>query len=116
VIAMILSHQTEQNIDIIAISGRLIMTDAAEVRERIKSVIDRGQGALLLDLGELAFIDSSGCSVLISAFKAMRARNGRLVLCALSPEVQSLIELTRLNEIFEIFPDTETAMSALRKG
>jgi anti-sigma B factor antagonist len=112
---MLLTHHSQDHIDVVSISGRLIMTDAADVRERIKVIVDKGDGRLLLDLGQLSFIDSSGCSVLISAFKSMRARNGRLALCSLSPEVQSLIELTRLNEIFEIFPDSASALASLGK-
>lgn len=112
---MLLTHQTQDNIDIVNFNGRLMMADANEARERLKSIIDQGRGYLLIDLGGLSFIDSSGCSVLISAFKSVRAKQGRLVLCRLSPEVQSLIELTRLNEIFEIFAEPDAALAELKK-
>lgn len=111
---MLLSHQVQNDVDVVTLSGRLILKDAAEVRERLRAIIENGQNRLLLDLGGLTFIDSSGCSVLISAFKAMRARDGRLALCNLTPEVQSLIELTRLTEIFEIFPDASRALAELQ--
>lgn len=89
------------------------MENANDVRAQTKTIIDEGNGKLIIDLEHLTFIDSSGFSVLISAFKATRAREGRLVLSHVSPEIMSLIELTRLNEIFEIFPDVEAAIAAM---
>ena len=89
------------------------MENANDVRTQTKTIIDEGNGKLVIDLEHLTFLDSSGCSVLISAYKAIRARQGRLVLSHVSPEIMSLFELTRLNEIFEIFPDTEAAIVAI---
>ena len=89
------------------------MENANDVRSQTKTIIDEGNGNLVIDLEHLTFLDSSGCSVLISAYKAIRARQGRLVLSHVSPEIMSLFELTRLNEIFEIFPDTEAAIAAI---
>jgi anti-sigma B factor antagonist len=110
---MTTKHETRNGVDIYGISGRLVMENASEVRTETKALIDEGNGNLVIDLEHLTFIDSSGCSVLISAFKAIRARQGRLVLSHVSPEIMSLFELTRLNEIFEIFPDTEAAIAAI---
>lgn len=110
---MTTKHETRNGVDIFGISGRLVMENANQVRTESKTIIDEGDGKLVIDLEHLTFIDSSGFSVLISAFKAIRAREGRLVLSHVSPEIMSLIELTRLNEIFEIFPNTEAAIAAL---
>lgn len=112
---MMLSHKVLDDIDIANFSGRLTMDNANEARNQLKAIIESGKGRLLVDLGDLTFIDSSGCSVLISAYKSIRARQGTLVLSNLSAEIQSLIELTRLNEIFEIFADRGDALAELRK-
>lgn len=111
---MLLTHLVRDEIDVVGIVGRLAMADAAAVREQLKTIIEQGRGRVLIDLGGLTFMDSSGCSVLISAFKAIRGKSGRLVLSNLSPEIQSLIELTRLNEIFEIFADTDIALASFK--
>lgn len=108
---MILHEQKHNDIDIVALSGRFIMADTPEVRERLKSLIDEGSGKLIIDMENVTFIDSSACAVLISAFKNMQIKSGRLVLIT-SPVVQSLIELTRLHTIFEISPALPTALDA----
>ncbi|MGZ8246177.1 STAS domain-containing protein [Methylomagnum sp.] len=107
-------HSIRDGVDVVGITGRLAMADASAAREQLKIIIENGSGNLLIDLSGLTFMDSSGCSVLISAFKSVRGRQGRLVLSCLSPEIQSLIELTRLNEIFEIFTDTVAALASLK--
>jgi anti-sigma B factor antagonist len=109
---MILNEQKHDDIDIVELSGRFIMADTPEVRERLKVLIDEGHGKLIIDMEKVTFIDSSACAVLISAFKNMQIKSGRLVLVT-SPVVQSLIELTRLHTIFEILPTLPAALGAL---
>lgn len=89
------------------------MTNSPDVRTRTLSIIDEGDANLIIDLDHLTFMDSSGFAVLVSAYKSLRAREGRLALSNASPEIMSLIELTRLNEILEIYPDTQSAITAL---
>ncbi|NOS88768.1 MAG: STAS domain-containing protein [Methylococcaceae bacterium] len=108
---MILHEQKQDDIDIVVLLGRFIMADAPEARERIKNLIDNGSGKLIIDMEKVTFIDSSACAVLISAFKNMQVKPGRLLLVT-SPVVQSLIELTRLHTIFEIVPSLPAAISA----
>jgi len=108
---MVINEQKHDDIDIVVLSGRFVMADSQDVRERLKSLIDEGKGKLVIDMEKVSFIDSSACAVLISAFKGMQLRSGRLILVT-SPIVQSLIELTRLHTIFEILPTLPTALDA----
>ena len=108
---MLLHEQKNDDIDIVVLSGRFVMADSPDVRERLKTLIDAGQGKLIIDMEKVTFIDSSACAVLISAFKNMQIKSGRLILVT-SPVVQSLIELTRLHTIFEISPTLPAALGA----
>ena len=111
---MILTHRTIEDIDIAALSGRLVMADVPQVRQKLLEIIEQGSGKLILDLAQVGFMDSSGLSVLVSAFKAARAKNGDVALLYLSPTVRSLIELTRLQQVFPIFDDEAAALARLR--
>jgi len=99
------------DIDIVELSGRFAMANFSDVRDRLKSIIDEGEGKLIIDMEKVTFIDSSACAVLISAYKGMQLRDGRLVIVT-SSVVQSLIELTRLHTIFDISPSQEVALLA----
>lgn len=109
---MLINEQKIKDIDIVGLSGRFVMADAPEIRDRLKSLVDEGEGKLLVNMEQVTFMDSSACAVLISAFKAMQLRQGRLVLVT-SPVVQSLIELTRLHTVFEILPTEAVALDVL---
>ncbi len=108
---MILNVQQHDGIDIVDLSGRFVMADTAETRERMLAIINQGSGKLIIDLQNVTFIDSSACAVLISAFKNIHAKSGRLILVT-SPVVQSVLELTRLHTIFEILPSIPAAIGA----
>jgi anti-sigma B factor antagonist len=100
-------------VDVISLSGRLDAAVARAVREEIKVVIEEGSGKLVIDLSDVKFVDSSGLSVLVLALKAAHAKGGRLALLKVNSTVRSLLELTRLHRVFEIFDDEEKACSRL---
>lgn len=111
---MILTHRNVEGIDIVALSGRLVIADVPQIRQQLLAIIEQGNGKLILHLAEVGFMDSSGLSVLVSVFKAARVRGGDIVLLGLSPTVRSLIELTRLQQVFSIFDDEAVALAHLR--
>lgn len=86
------------------------------VKERLKEVFAGGAGKVLVDLGEVGFIDSSGLGALVSGYKSAIASKGRLILSGLQPQVQSMFELTRLNRVFDIYPTVEDALSSFAGG
>ena len=111
---MILTHHTIEGIDIVALTGRHHMADVPDVRQKLLATVEQGGGKLILDLAEVGFMDSSGLSVLVSVFKAARAKGGDVALLHLNPTVRSLIELTRLQQVFAIFDDEAAARARLR--
>ena len=111
---MIIAHRREEDFDVVEISGRLLMADEREARQSLKSIIEEGVGKLILDLSQLSFIDSSGCAVLISSLKAIRARQGRIALCTLTHNVRTLLELTLVIKLFDVYDTPEAAMADFR--
>lgn len=113
---MVLTHHLDEDVDVVEVSGRLALAEVAEARGKLKAIAEGGTGKLVVDLSGTTFIDSGGLSVLISAFKAAQNRQGRMVLAAPTQNIQSLIELTRLQQIFEIFQTREAGIAALKKS
>ena len=106
---MSLTHEVIGTGDLVSLSGRIVMANAAELRENIRRIIAKGSGRMLLDLSAVDFIDSSGLSVLISAHEMACEKNGFVMLSSPGPKIRALIELTRLHEMFEIFEDKNAA-------
>ena len=70
---------------------------------------------MVIDLGRVAFVDSSGLGSLISALKVLRANGGDLKLANIGEQVYSVLEMTRLLRVFDTYETSEQALSALEK-
>lgn len=89
---------------------RMDAHNSGHLKERMLQLFDEGKYQLIIDLGGVRFIDSSGLGALVSGFKNASARDGNLKLCCLQPQVRSMFELTRLHRVFEIFTTLDDAL------
>jgi len=80
----------------------LVAANAAQLRDEIRTALPPTCNCLDLDLSSLTFLDSSGLGALISLHKTLRSRNGQLRLLKPMPNIQQILELTRLHRVFEI--------------
>lgn len=71
-------------------------------RDQTRAALTPTQTSLEVDLSRTRFVDSSGLGALIALFKTMCARNGKLRLLRPTPAVRQMLELTRMNRLFEI--------------
>jgi anti-sigma B factor antagonist len=83
---------------------------AGLLRETVHSCLERGQNRILLDLGRVDYIDSSGLGELVRSHAAVRSRGGQLKLVRPSAGVHQLLRLTKLDQVFEIAPDEYSAL------
>jgi anti-sigma B factor antagonist len=66
---------------------------------------------LLLDFGQVTFMDSKAIGAMVSIRKAVTARGGRIGVCDLHPHVRKIIQVVTLGTLFDAFPDRETALA-----
>lgn len=86
-------------------SGILNSSLAAQLCRDVEEVVKAGSRLILVDLQGVTFIDSSGLGGLVNAFKATRAVGGRLVLCSVCEQARMLLEISGMDQVFEIFPN-----------
>jgi anti-sigma B factor antagonist len=72
------------------------------------------QTKLVIDLGRLRFVDSSGLGAFISCLRKLNGRGGDLKLCGMSKQVRAVFELVRMHRIFDIFATREEAARAFQ--
>lgn len=82
------------------------------LRATFQELRDNGQEHILLDLEKVPYMDSSGIGELIAGYKQTRARGGTVKLLNVSGKVRELLELTRLDDVFETFCDEKEALSS----
>jgi len=110
---MIITLSENNGVTILSLHAeRLDANNSDAVKDELKQLFAGGATKVLVDLGEVRFIDSSGLGALVSGFKNAVSRRGRLTLSGLQSQVASMFELTRLNRVFDIFPTAEEAISS----
>ena len=90
---------------------RLDAHNSKELKDYFLELMEKGTKALILDLSEVRFVDSSGLGALLSGHKNAGLRNGRFALAGVQARVQSMFELTRLTKVFEIHQNVEDAFA-----
>lgn len=86
--------------------------DASNTREFTKELAKALDDDLrvVLDLGDLMLVDSSGLGAFLASFRKISVRGGELKFCNLSKSVRTLFEVVRMHKIFEIYPTVEDAV------
>ena len=93
---------------------RLDIAVASDFRNALLELIEDGRRNLVVDLGDVSFIDSSGLGALVSALKTLKANggNGDIRLAQVQEPVVSLLEIIRLNRVFSTYPSVEHAVKS----
>ena len=103
----------EGPVAVVRISGSAGMIEADIIREKLESVAAHPAQQVVLDLGELEFISSSGLGAIVSARQQVQAGGGRIVLANPTPAVRKILETTRLSTLFEVFDSLKQAVNSL---
>ncbi len=89
-----------------------------ETAEGFQIVTDELLGAgrqyFVVDLGEVSFVDSAGLGALVRLYKRVRIGEGDVRLARVSPNVMQILELTRLNRVFDIFDSPQEAAASIK--
>jgi anti-sigma B factor antagonist len=81
-------------------------------KDKLKGLIADGSAHVVMDLGNVGFLDSQGLGALISCLKVLRQGDGTFVLTNLSEPVEAVLRITRLLRVFDVFPTVEEALRA----
>ena len=110
------STRQVDGITIVDLSGRITLGEGSVVlRDTIKDLLGKGQKKILLNLGDVSYIDSSGIGELVSAFTSVRNQGGELKLLNLTKKVHDLLQITKLYTVFDVKDDEATAISSFTK-
>jgi anti-sigma B factor antagonist len=85
--------------------GEVDVQTSPVLDEQLQSVLDQGPSSVVVDLGEVTFLDSTGLSVLIAGLKRCQAAGGSLRVVAPQPNVRRVLEITGLTEAFDLAPE-----------
>ena len=110
------STRQVDGVTIVDLSGRITLGEGSVVlRDSIKDLLAKGQKKILLNLGDVSYIDSSGIGELVSAFTSVRNQGGELKLLHLTKKVHDLLQITKLYTVFDVKDDEAAAIGAFTK-
>ncbi len=110
------STRQVDGVTVVDFSGRITLGEGSVVlRDTIRDLLSKGGKKILLNLGDVTYIDSSGIGELVSAFTTVRNNGGELKLLNLTKKVHDLLQITKLYTVFDIKDDEASAIAAFAK-
>jgi anti-sigma B factor antagonist len=111
-----ISKRTNDGIPVIDLTGRLVFGDETkQLRQIVKETIEQSHGNIVLNLSDLAYVDSGGIGTLVGLYTSARAAGGDLKLACPNSRVQHVLEITRLLSVLSVHTSEEQAVAELRK-
>ena len=99
------------DVSVVDAAGRITLGEGSSAfREAVRDLISKGNKKILVNLGEVSYIDSSGIGELVSAFTTVTNHGGFLKLLSLNKRVKDLLQITKLYTVFEVHEDEGSAV------
>jgi anti-sigma B factor antagonist len=108
-----LTERSKEGIVILDLKGQIVAGEGADrLRDRMKALAEEGRVNAILNLAQVDYIDSSGLGALVMSFSALRKKDGSLKLLNLTRRNVELLVLTKLETVFEVFDDEQSAVNS----
>ena len=113
--ALTIASREVNGVAVLDLSGRITLGEGSvQIRDAIRELLAKGRKSILLDLGEVNYIDSSGLGELVSAYTSARNQSAALKLLKLTKKVHDLLQLTKLYTVFDIYDDEAAAIASFQ--
>lgn len=109
---MQIEHRTKNDICVIEPVGTLFLDEVRKFKTYLDPYLnDYKIRAVVINLGKVDLIDSTGIGVLVSSFQILKARNATLALCQLNPRINEIAGRTGLGHMLNIYPTESEAIT-----
>ncbi|MBI4482844.1 MAG: STAS domain-containing protein [Acidobacteria bacterium] len=103
------------SITVLDLDGKITLGEStAALRNAVRSLLKDGKKNILLNLGDVSFIDSAGVGELVSSYSSASSQGGRLKLLQLTKKVREVLSITKLLTVFETFDDETKAIASFK--
>ncbi len=108
-----ISSRTAGDVTIVDVAGKITLGEGSSaLRDKVRELSASGSKKMLINLGDVNYIDSSGIGELVSAFTTVSNSGGALKLLNLTKRVHDLLQITKLYTVFEVFDNEEAALKS----
>ena len=107
------SNRQVDGVTIVDCSGRITLGEGSVIlRDSVRELLGKGNKKILLNLGDVNYIDSSGIGELVSAYTTVKNQGGELKLLNLTKKVHDLLQITKLYTVFDVKADEAAAVKS----
>ncbi|MEJ7700764.1 MAG: STAS domain-containing protein [Pyrinomonadaceae bacterium] len=108
-----LTERQAGDVTILDMNGKVTLGEGSvALRTAVRRLLGDGKKKILLNLGSVGYIDSSGIGELVSSFTAVNKENGTLKLLNLTQKIQDLLAITKLLTVFDVYDSESDALSS----
>jgi anti-sigma B factor antagonist len=106
-----LTNRQVGDVTVIDVAGRITLGEGSStLRDALRDLVKKDHKKILLNLGEVTYIDSSGIGELVSAYTTITNQGGHLKLLGLTHRVKDLLQITKLYTVFDVHEDEAHAV------
>jgi anti-anti-sigma factor len=109
---MKINSKKNEDFNVVEVEGRLDTTNYIELDQVLSGMLDNGENKLILDIGKLEYVSSSGLRIFLMYLKKIKSSQGRFILCNMNEEIKEIFEISGFINIFEIYNDLDTALNS----
>jgi anti-sigma B factor antagonist len=106
-----LSTRTMADHRVLEVGGEIDVYTAPQLRERLIAMVEDGDRRVIVDLGRVEFLDSTGLGVLVGALKRLRGVGGELRLVCGQERLLKIFRITGLDGVFTLYPSVDAAVA-----
>jgi anti-sigma B factor antagonist len=110
--ALDIAESVREDVVILTLKGRLTLGESNLVREKIAALSAAGKHNVVVDLGGVDYIDSTGLGILVICFTSLKKQGGALKLVNPNKRNVELLLLTKLHTVFEVFNEDQDAVNS----
>lgn len=110
--ALDITESVREEVVILTLKGRLTLGESNQVREKVAQLGAAGKHNIVVDLGAVDYIDSTGLGILVICFTSLKKQGGAMKLVNPNKRNVELLLLTKLHTVFEVFVEVQDAVNS----
>jgi len=111
---MQLSERRIGDVVVVDVSGRITLAEGGDqvLKDKVRSLVQQGHTKLLLNLGDVSYVDSAGLGEIVQSYATVNKNGGTLKLLHVTKRIQDLLSITKLLTVFETFDSEAEAVTS----
>jgi anti-sigma B factor antagonist len=112
---MEISERNDGKVTVLNVTGKITLGDGDMLlKDKLHSLLNQGRKDVLLNLGQVSYVDSAGLGAIVGAYTTMTRQGGSLKLVSVTKKLQDLLSITKLLTVFETFDSEDEGLRSYK--